>query len=80
MTQAEEPVEQYLGQMCCRCYYEADKLYAPSCAEKPEALAGQPIGMYHCPDCGSMVVAGVPHPPVCKLCLDKVHPGIDAEA
>lgn len=21
-----------------------------------------PLGMYHCPYCGSMVIAGVPHP------------------
>lgn len=22
----------------------------------------KPVGMFHCPDCGQMVVAGVPHP------------------
>lgn len=27
----------------------------------PLALVGQPIGQYHCPYCGSMVMAGVPH-------------------
>lgn len=32
------------------------------CAEQPELLAGQPIGMYHCPLCGMMIVAGLPHP------------------
>lgn len=32
------------------------------CPEKPEALAGQPIGQYHCPYCMMMVVAAVPHP------------------
>ena len=32
------------------------------CPEDPEALVGQPIGMYHCPDCGEMVVAGCKHP------------------
>jgi hypothetical protein len=32
------------------------------CFEHPEMLAGAPIGMYHCPYCGFMVVAGVPHP------------------
>lgn len=27
----------------------------------PQALAGQPIGQYHCPYCGAMVIAGIPH-------------------
>lgn len=27
----------------------------------PLILSGQPIGQYHCPYCGSMVLAGVPH-------------------
>jgi acetone carboxylase gamma subunit len=25
-------------------------------------MAGQPIGMFHCPECGEMVIAGIPHP------------------
>ena len=33
-----------------------------SCPEKPEKLLGTPLGQYHCPYCGMMVVAGVPHP------------------
>ena len=28
---------------------------------EPQQLVGAPLGMYHCPYCGSMVVAGVPH-------------------
>lgn len=32
------------------------------CPEDPVALAGQPIGMYHCPYCGMMVLAALPHP------------------
>ena len=32
------------------------------CQYDPRALAGQPIGMYHCPECGEMVVAGMKHP------------------
>lgn len=28
----------------------------------PEQLEGAPLGQYHCPYCGGMVVAGVPHP------------------
>lgn len=27
----------------------------------PQQLAGAPIGMYHCPYCGEMVMAGLPH-------------------
>jgi hypothetical protein len=27
----------------------------------PLLMRGQPIGMYHCPYCGDMVIAGVPH-------------------
>jgi hypothetical protein len=29
---------------------------------EPQQLTGAPIGQYHCPYCGSMVLAGVPHP------------------
>lgn len=29
---------------------------------EPQQLAGAPIGQYHCPWCGAMVLAGVPHP------------------
>lgn len=34
-----------------------------SCLENPERLAGAPIGMYHCPWCGCMQLAGTPHTP-----------------
>lgn len=27
----------------------------------PQMLAGKPIGQYHCPYCGAMVIAGIPH-------------------
>lgn len=63
--------------MCGRCYDVVDELFAPNCDEKPEDLLGQPIGMYHCPDCGAMVVAGIPHPHLCQRCIDQQHPGID---
>lgn len=29
---------------------------------EPQQLVGAPLGQYHCPYCGEMVVAGVPHP------------------
>lgn len=32
------------------------------CNYDPTKLLGQPIGMFHCPDCGEMIVAGIPHP------------------
>lgn len=28
---------------------------------EPQQLAGAPLGQYHCPYCGAMVIAGVPH-------------------
>lgn len=31
------------------------------CQEHPEMMLGVPIGMYHCPQCGVMQVAGRPH-------------------
>lgn len=31
------------------------------CPEQPLLLTGQPIGQYHCPVCGMMLIAGVPH-------------------
>ena len=33
------------------------------CPGKPEALAGMPIGMYHCEFCGEMQLAGSSHLP-----------------
>lgn len=32
-----------------------------TCPHKPELLKGVPIGMYHCPCCGMIVIAGLPH-------------------
>lgn len=32
------------------------------CSYDPSQLIGVPIGMFHCPECGEMVVAGMPHP------------------
>lgn len=29
---------------------------------EPQQLGGAPLGQYHCPYCGAMCVAGVPHP------------------
>lgn len=32
------------------------------CDFDPTPLIGEPIGMFHCPSCGEMVIAGMPHP------------------
>jgi hypothetical protein len=63
--------------MCGRCYDDDLQLFPANCNEKPEALAGAPLGQYHCPDCGAMVVAGLPHPPMCRVCIERKHPGFD---
>lgn len=63
--------------VCCRCYSSAGPLLPANCSERPELLLGAPLGQYHCPDCGAMVVAGVPHGDMCQQCLDRNHPGID---
>lgn len=31
------------------------------CPEQPILLSGMPIGQYHCPVCGMMVMAAMPH-------------------
>ncbi len=32
-----------------------------TCPYDPVPLKGAPIGMLHCPECGQMILAGVPH-------------------
>lgn len=56
--------------LCCACFAEGVGLVETNCLEKPERLLGQPLGMYHCPDCGAMIMAGLTHPPICKRCFD----------
>lgn len=69
--------EEEYGPLCGRCYDTGVDLFPANCAEKPELLKGEPLGMYHCPDCGAMLLAGIPHPLLCKRCLDRTHPGFD---
>ena len=33
-----------------------------TCLHDPMEMCGKPIGMYHCPLCGEMVIACSPHP------------------
>lgn len=65
--------------ICCRCGEDVDELYEALCEEKPELLTNAPIGMYHCRDCGAMVIAGLPHGTVCLRCRDLNHPSFDKE-
>lgn len=37
-------------------------IHADKCPYEPEHLRGVPLGMHHCPLCGEMVVAALPHP------------------
>lgn len=64
--------------MCGRCYDEVDVVFLANCSD-PSLLKGGPIGMYHCPDCGAMVVAGIPHPPLCSRCWRREHHGFDSK-
>lgn len=66
--------------ICGRCYDDVDEVFPANCRERPELLLDVPMGMYHCPDCGAMQLAGIPHSPVCARCLDRVHPEFDAPA
>jgi hypothetical protein len=67
------------AKMCGRCYDEVPDLYPANCAEKPERYGPDcSLGMYHCPDCGAMVLAGMEHPPLCAPCLARQHPRFDA--
>lgn len=34
----------------------------PHCSHDPMTMLGKPIGMYHCPECEQMVIAGFVHP------------------
>ena len=75
----EEGENPSMEPMCGRCYAEGVELFKANCAEKPERLIGEPMGMYHCPDCGAMILAGIPHPDMCKQCIERVRPGFDTK-
>lgn len=62
--------------LCGRCY-EEEKLYPAKCGDKPEEKAGLPMGMYHCPDCGAMLLSGMKHPDLCERCNERKHPLFD---
>jgi hypothetical protein len=56
--------------MCGSCYDEGS-ICPARCQEKPEELTGA-IGMYHCSDCGAMVMAGMTHPWLCEECQPRL--------
>lgn len=49
---------------------------SPLCPEKPERLIDVPMGMYHCPYCLTMVLAGVPSTELCLFVqlIDRYFP------
>ena len=40
-----------------------DLIKNKQCPYEPEHLVGEPTGMFHCPVCGEMVIASLPHYP-----------------
>ena len=66
MTEVFDP-----DKMCGLCLEEVDEFFPAPCSEKPELAEGK-IGMYHCPDCGMMLLAGYFHFFMCKSCIDKI--------
>lgn len=64
--------------ICCRCYDGTEKaveIFPAKCGDKPEHRRN--IGMYHCIDCGAMLMGGMEHPGLCKLCVEGKHPSFD---
>ena len=47
------------------------------CSYDPTPLIGLAVGMFHCPECGEMLVAGMPHPDYSLLNTEEV---TDAES
>lgn len=66
-----------VGPNCGRCFAEVDEIFPPTCSEKPELVRN--LGMYHCPECGAMVLGGMPHWWVCATCRDFLHEGFDRQ-
>lgn len=58
--------------LCARCGSAEEELFPTECRHKPEHTTA-PIGMYHCPDCGTMVLAGSPHFYLCSGCNMEIH-------
>ena len=50
------------GLALCRAAAQLAPEPPGKCPHDPRELAGHAIGMYHCPECCEMVLAGYPHP------------------
>ena len=48
---------------CNEALQSAQSPLVRGCSHDPRTLAGMPIGQYHCPECGEMVIAGLAHDP-----------------
>jgi len=56
--------------MCGMCYrsHSSDApliVSAARCPEQPESRSHTGVGLYPCPDCGAMLLAGMSHPALC---------------
>ena len=66
--------------LCARCLMDVDKLYPAPCNHDPSKVVG-PIGQYHCPVCGTMLIAGSPHFEICGNCVSELtEDGLGGEA
>lgn len=57
----EKPDMDKVNQLCCNVMEEHHNVVY-KCPFDPKHLSGAPIGMFHCPLCGEMVIAGMDHP------------------
>ena len=58
----------------CSACLDEKPLSDARCHEKPETKANIGLGMYHCPECGAMVLAGWKHPQLCEDCQPSPDP------
>ncbi len=58
-------------EICARCLSSVSELYESPCGYDPRE-AQNAIGQFHCPACGTMVMAGMPHLRICKKCMDEL--------
>ncbi len=61
--------------MCGRCGEPVNKLFPATCPDPRQTFGA--IGMYHCDECGTMVLAGFAHPGLCFRCANGIHPAYD---
>lgn len=57
--------------ICAVCGKPA-QLFDTECPEKPETKNPSDLmAIYDCPECGIILFNGIPHPMVCKECLEE---------